>query len=184
MKASFFHVVLGLLLINGAIYSQSIHNFGPVINFSFPTEELSHTHEIGYELGAEINLDLGSPRSLLHIAAYFNYFEGKVVSVRDTLPNGDEDIHNERLPDFDMLKFVIGGKFYNESGFFIKPAVTYTIDTGYKRIGGEFGAGYGLDFFGISKLELGVKLAVINILGKKDGEISSRTINFGAAFMF
>ena len=178
------YLFLGLALLGTSLFSQSIHSFGPVFNFSFPTEELSATHEIGYEIGGEINIDLGSPTALLHIAGYYNYFEGKVASVRDTLENGEEYIHDEKLPNYDLLKFVLGGKFFNENGFYILPAVTYAMDTGYERIGAEFGAGYAWDLFDVGKLEFGIKLAAINLIGKKEGEIPSRTINFGVAYMF
>lgn len=175
-------ITLFLFVLINTISAQGVfHSFGITANVSFPTDQLSSTHKTGYELGGEINLQVYSPSWLLHIAGTYNYFAGKTVLVQDSVDNtiSDFTFHN-----YDFYKLILGIKFLNEKGFFIKPVLIGAFDTNYERIGAEFGFGY--DFILLEKVrgEVGAKLSLVNIFGNKEGEITSRTINAGVSLIF
>ncbi|MGH7454052.1 MAG: TonB-dependent receptor domain-containing protein, partial [bacterium] len=141
---------------------------------AIPTGELADTHEMGFEFGGSGYVATNNPYIMAVLGASYTTFPGKTNSGAGLT-----------LPSFNPFKVFLGTQFGREKGFYFLPAATANFEEDFSRFGLDIGAGFLLPIgAGNTKLDLGTKFSMINLLGKENGEKTVNALRLGVGVAF
>ncbi|MBA3031141.1 MAG: hypothetical protein FP816_20325 [Desulfobacteraceae bacterium] len=139
------------------------NTFGFNLGAAVPTGDFADAYENGFSAGAIANLDTASPIVDISLGINYSSFEGKTYYIY----YGNE----YKYDSTDLITIFVGPKFGKDKGFYFLPAIALNINEGDYRGGFDWGAGYLVPMgSGKTRVDIGVKYSLLNIIGNEDGE--------------
>jgi hypothetical protein len=187
-------LLLAFLVALNTLQGQAVlHSIGGGVAVALPMEGIDGTHDLGPEFIFDANLNVfGNDVLLLNLGASYTLLQGKTFLDANSEDPNDTFV----LDDFNSTKVLLGVRYLNDLGFYLKPNAlvamyTYADENGsdqtWVRYGFEAGAGYMYDL-SWGTIDFGLRLSFVNIFGNETSPSLStstiKTINIGAIILF
>lgn len=159
-----------LLLLGNMIFAQSKISFGINADVAIPTGEFSNNYKVGFGGGFLALIKTSSPNLGVVLGASYENFPGKTVTETNSGPGWWETVTTTYLAT-NLVSFYAGSQIGKEKGPYFLPAISLNVNEGETRFGLDIGAGFLAPLgTGKTKLNVGSKYSIINLVGKQEGE--------------
>ena len=153
-------------------YSRSKNSFGLNFGLAIPTGDMSNTNNMGIDFSAAIKIVTSNPSVGATLGASYISLSGKTKT---------GIIYNSK----NLISIFAGPQIGKEKGPYFLPAITANFSEGDSRIGLDIGGGYLVPLkVGNTKLNVGAKYSIVNLIKEDEGEDLFNVIRILAGINF
>lgn len=164
-------------------FAQSKVDIGINGHLGIPVGEMANRLDMGFGGGLWFVIPVSSPMVGIAMGASYESYPGKNVTTTSSGSWGYEST-TTIYGTTGLGSIFAGPKIGKENGPYFLPAISMNIQTEV-RFGIDIGGGFLVPFGpGMTKLNVGAKYSMINLIGTNDGEISASGIRIVAGIVF